>query len=180
MKFEGITENLFPLEKARSGFRGYYIDAKGGVYSTQQQSKPKQMLGSRAYGSSQPTRTFTLNRNSYSGSYLLTLARQHADFAKETTPVTQAVMAAVAATAVGKRSHASSVADGLKAKGVVIAQVAVHGGQEFLLFGSKPAIHMTEQSYKDEMTRLATGKPGTKFVAVKVIATVVSGGVSWE
>jgi hypothetical protein len=49
-----------------------------------------------------------------------------------------------------------------------------------LLFGSDPKFHTTEQSFTDEMQRLALLKPGKKFVAVKIIKSVVAGEVSWS
>jgi hypothetical protein len=77
------------------------------------------------------------------------------------------------------RKHAKNVAEGLSGKGWVIAQVAVHNGEQFLLFGSKPAIHLASDSVKAEMARLATAKPGVKFVSLRVDSTLVSGGLVW-
>lgn len=178
MQFDSL--NLFPLARVNSHYEGYFIAKDGSVYSTKRPSvgkMPYKMLGS-GYGS---MRYYTLNKISVDGYTLMARARAHKDFDKETSPPTIAMMLASAThTVVAKRSHAKAVDEGIKGRGVVIAQVAVHDGQEHLLFGSKPAIHMTEASYRDEMTRLAASKPGTKFVALKVVASVVSGGVKWE
>lgn len=176
------TMNLFPLIKVNARYEGYFLSKEGAVYSTKRSSKlsdaPYKMAGS-GYGY---LKYYTLNKVSVDGNSLLRLAKAHKDFnADVMSPVITKLNSSLASQAgAGKRSHAQDVAQGIKERGFVIAQVAMHDGKEHLLFGSKPAIHMTEASYRDEMTRLAAQKPGAKFVALKIVASVVSGGVQWE
>ena len=47
-------------------------------------------------------------------------------------------------------------------------------------FSSAPVIHTTEASWKTEIERLAKSNPGTKFIAVQVVASVVAGGLVWN
>ncbi len=177
------TMNLFPLDAAVNRLGGYFLDAQHRVYSTKRSKVPVLMHGSKV--NTWSNRNYTLNGSTYTEQYLKSLVTNNSVFAKlfreHTSPVA-AVAVAVEAKAgkLSNRSHASTASQGIKARGVVVAQVAVHDGVEHLLFGSKPAIHLSEQSYRDEMTRLAAQKPGTKFVALKVVASVVSGGVQWE
>lgn len=174
------TMNLFPLIKLNARYEGYFLSKEGAVYSTKRSSKPSdapyKMTGS-GYGY---LKYYTLNKVSVDGNSLLRLAKAHKDFNVDTSAPVAGVAPKVVTVAGTKRSHATALDQGIKGRGFVIAQVAVHDGQEHLLFGSKPAIHMTEASYRDEMTRLAAQKPGTKFVALKIVASVVSGGVQWE
>lgn len=170
------TLHLFPLINVHARYEGYFMAKDGTVYSTKRSKKasdaPYKMIGS-GYGS---MKYYTLNNDSIDGHSLTRRAKAHKDFNKETSGSVP-IEAVVSST---KRSHASAVDEGIKGRGFVIAQVAVHDGAEHLLFGSKPAIHMTEASFKDEMQRLAMAMPGTKFVALKVVTSVVSGGVQWE
>jgi hypothetical protein len=174
------TMNLFPLDVANNRLSGYFLASDYTVYSTKRSTSPVRMHGSKGYGSYH--RTYTLNGQSYTEAYLKGLVTKNTIFGHAFVDHTSASRKAEASvtTKLSNRSHATSASQGVKAKGVVIAQVAVHEGVEHLLFGSKPAIHLTEQSYRDEMTRLASQKPGTKFVALKVVASVISGGVQWE
>ena len=77
---------------------------------------------------------------------------------------------------VGESHHATSVEAGIKAKGSIIGRV--HKGR--LVFGSEPKIHMTADSVKRQMERLAMEHPGVKFVEFKIGQSVVAGGVTWE
>lgn len=172
------TQYLFPLSKVDSRLTGYYISADGKIYSTKQSADGRLMTGSGSYGSR--VRYFTMNSQSYDGSVMYRRAQQHADWKTETTKPTASIAVADKTGAkVTGRSHAASVKAGVTGRGVVIARVAVHDGVEHLLFGSKPALHMTEQSYTDEMTRLATQYPGVEFVALKVVKSVKAGGFTW-
>jgi len=64
----------------------------------------------------------------------------------------------------------------IKGRAVLIASVE----GDSLVFGTKPKLHIGEKSWKAEMTRLATVAPGTKFVALQIVTSVVAGGVRWE
>ena len=172
---------LFPLSEIDTHLSGYFVSAEGKMFSTKQSTQGRVMVGSGSYGSRH--RYYTMYGCSYEGAMLFRRAQQHANWKSETSKPTANVLTVSkhdAQSRVTDRSHAQAVDQGIKGRGFVIGQVAMHEGQEHLLFGSKPAIHMTEQSYKDEMTRLATSKPGMKFVALKIVASVVSGGVKWE
>jgi len=175
--------NLFALSHlSPHAYSGYYMNRDGAVYSTKRGSTPVKMLGS-GHGA---MLTYTMNKRSVNGLSLVRQAQRHSMFLSETAsnrPALDVVTERLAAKAKSygaQRNHASNVQVGIASKGVVIARVAKHDGAEHLLFGSKPAIHTTEASYKDEMTRLAMQYPGTKFVALKIVTSVISGGVTWE
>ena len=172
---------LFPLSKIDTRLDGYFVSLEGKMFSTKQSTQGRSMVGSDSYGSR--SRYYTMNGCSYEGAVLFLRAKQHNEWKSETMKPAVILFVAdhlAAQSKVTDRSHAQAVDQGIKGRGFVVAQVAVHDGQEHLLFGSKPAIHMSEQSYKNEMTRLATMHPGKKFVALKIVASVVSGGVKWE
>jgi hypothetical protein len=173
------TLYLFPLSLIDSGLGGYFVSAEGKFYSTKQSAAGRVMTGSGSFGSR--TRYYTMRGQSYEGAVLYRRAQQHINFKAETTKpsATIAVANKVPAAKVTGRSHAGTVQAGIAGRGVVIARVAVHDGVQHLLFGSKPALHMTEQSYTDEMTRLATQYPGVEFVALKVVKSVKAGGFTW-
>ena len=180
---------VFPLSMLEAhGMNGYYIDRQGDVYSTRQSPNGRKMTGSNGY--------VTLNGVSYNKRVLLLRAKVHREFLIETAKSKADIVTIVAKdepaswpsvsearevlNAPKDRSHAKSVAEGIKSRGWVIAQVATHEGVQHLMFGSKPAINTTADSYTNELTRLASAKPGTKFVALKIVSAVVSGGLSWE
>jgi hypothetical protein len=173
------TLYLFPLSKIDSHLGGYFVSAEGTFYSTKQSVAGRKMTGSGSFGSR--TRYYTMNGRSYEGAVLYRRAQGHGDWKVETTKPSQVIAVAnkVPAAKVTGRSHAASASLGIKGRGVVIARVATHDGVEHLLFGSQPALHMTEQSYTDEMTRLATQYPGVEFVALKVVKSVKAGGFTW-
>ena len=162
-----------------SGLGGYFVSADGRFYSTKQTPQGRVMCGSGSHGSR--TRYYTMRGMSYDGALLYRRAQAHSAWKSETTKPSAAIAVANKTGAkVTGRSHAATVKAGITGRGVVIARVAVHDGVEHLLFGSKPAIHMTEQSYTDEMTRLATQYPGVEFVALKVVKSVKAGGFTWS
>jgi hypothetical protein len=171
------TQYLFPLTKIDTTLGGYFVGADGKFYSTKQTPAGRVMHGS---GNRFGTRYFTMSGRSVDGSMLYRRAQQHGDWKVETTkPSATIAVANKTGAKVTGRSHAASVKAGITGRGVVVARVAVHDGVEHLLFGSKPAIHMTEQSYTDEMTRLAAQYPGVEFVALKVVKSVKAGGFTW-
>ena len=170
--------NLLSLAKVMPQLNGYFIDpATNDIYSTKSSptSVPVRLKGTVSVSTGR--RTFTLSGRPYTHSYLIEVARPHINKLRneQKTPSVP-----VGLGTPRDRSHAANVTAGLTVKGVVIAQVAKHNGEDFLMFGSKPTIHTTEQSWRAEMTRLATTKPGTKFVAFKVDSTLVSGGLQWD
>lgn len=195
------NRNLFPLSLIGKTYAGYHIDEAGIVFSTKRSSTPQMMFG---FGHGD-MKYYTMNGMSVRGNELIFTAKKHPRFKLETATLSTherlALEKAVEAETpvfveapfpsfpaqlanggkkVTMRNHAPNVHAGISSKGVVIARVAKHDGVEHLLFGSKPAIHTTEASYRDEMTRLATEYPGTKFVACKITSSVISGGMKWE
>lgn len=184
LKIFGNTVKVYPLNRVFPALSQYYIDVEGAVYSTKGKN-PRKFVGARA---SSGGRYYTLNGRSWKSDDLLMGAKLKADFnteigtvkiedVKPQWPFDQLIDNS---SSMKDRVHASTVEAGLKGKGWVIAQVAVHDGEQFLMFGSKPKIHMTPSSVNAELTRLATAKPGTKYVGFKVDRTLVAGGLSWE
>jgi hypothetical protein len=175
------TLYLFPLSKIDSHLGGYFVSAEGTFYSTKQSVAGRKMTGSGSFGSR--TRYYTMNGRSYEGAVLYRRAQGQGDWKVETTKPSETIATMnkilQSTKQVSARSHAASASLGIKGRGVVIARVATHDGVEHLLFGSQPALHMTEQSYTDEMTRLATQYPGVEFVALKVVKSVKAGGFTW-
>lgn len=177
----GSVNNLFPLNLIEHRLGGYFINAAGEIFSTQLNAEPRKMLGNRG---SNGTRFYTLNRVSYSGAQLLQRAKADPNFARETTPEAVALANVLAtradphafAAASLQRNHARSVAEGITNRGVVLA--SVKDGK--LVFGSEPAIHTTEASYRAEMQRLAAQNPGTKIVALKIVASVEAAALVWS
>lgn len=170
---------LFPLDKAFPGLGGYFVDSTGNVWSTRVSTSPRRMTGSGPSSLPQ-NKCFTLNGRSYRGSDLMRSARNHKDWGLEMASKADPVDVAVSSNTKSlKRSHAQSVASGLTARGVIIGRVAQVDGQSALVFGSKPAIHLTTESYEDEMKRLALEHPGVEYVALKVVKTVKAGGLTW-
>jgi hypothetical protein len=176
---------LFPLTHIGLGMQGYFVSADGKFYSTKQIPQGRLMTGS--CGRRGDARYYTLGGMTVPGAPLYRRAQAHGSWKAETTKPTIETTKPTIETKVvpmtdvrGKRSHALSVEAGIRARGWVIAQVALHDGVQHLLFGSKPAIHTTEASYKDEMIRLATSKPGTKYVALRIEKALVAGGLVWE
>jgi hypothetical protein len=125
-------------------------------------------------------RVYTLDRRTYTSTFLVVLAKKHKDFYVDTRIITVTENTKMLKGSPSDRSHAKSLQEGLDYKGWVIAQVSVHDGVQHLLFGSQPAIHITPGSVTSELQRLATSKPGVKFVSLKVDRTLVSGGLVWN
>lgn len=169
-------KNVFPLTLVDRRHEGYFMTSAGDVYSTKQNASGIKMYGSGSYGSK--NRYFTLNGLSWSGQDLLRRAKNHPSWAEHTNPKKAAATAV--APKVKDRSHATAVDEGIKSRGFVVARVAVHDGKQFLMFGSKPAIHLTEASVTDEVTRLANTNPGVEFVMLKIVKSAKSGGLSWN
>lgn len=66
----------------------------------------------------------------------------------------------------------------LSAKGSVIIGTIGAGGT--ISFAVSPQVHTNEHSWKTELARLANASPGTRYVAVEVVASVVAGGLVWS
>jgi len=168
------SQHLFPLERVETLMKGYYMDGKGEVYSTKRSGTPQRM-----HGSATTSGTYlTLNGRSFSKTQLQRQAMAHPYFKMETSVAPYVAATPAAPAAVTQRSHASTLADGIRARGWVIAKVAVVQGEEALLFGSKPAVHTTQASVDAELTRLATLNPGTKYVKLKIDGGLLLGGLT--
>ena len=174
---------LFPLSKLDNQLYDYFVSSKGEMFSIKQSPVGRAMVGSGSGSGGSSRRYYTMNGSQREGVRLYRRAQQHADWKVETSKPAAILFVGdhlATQSKITDRSHSPDVEHGIKNHGFVICQVAMHEDQEHLLFGSKPVIHLTEQSYKDEMIRLATSKPGMKFVALKIVASVVSGGIKWE
>jgi hypothetical protein len=169
------------------GYPGYKMDKDGGVYSTKRSTTPQKMFGSGPTHNKSYTLSTGRTPQTVSGFVLKMNATQHASWSKtfapeakvEAWPHLPANLKTKQVAGVKDRSHATSVEAGIGAKGSVIARVMKHDGKEILVFGSAPAIHLTDDSVKAEMTRLATDHPGVKYVALKIGMSLVSGGLQW-
>jgi hypothetical protein len=166
-------KNLYPLERITNSVPGYFMDAQYEVYSTRGGKNLTRLYGSSANGN----RYYTLGGVSWNKRDLMRQAAADPAFKTETSPIQTTVRTALqAAFAVADRSHAVTVADGIKARGWVIAKV--QNGS--LAFGSKPKIHLTEKSVKAEMERLAIAEAGTQFVSLKIDGAVIASGLRWD
>lgn len=163
-------KHLFPLSLLANHIylgvpSGYYMDSQGLVYSTRGRNGDlRELRGSRIPSG----HYFTLANRTYRHDELYKKARQHPDWIKETQSKS------------GNRYHSATLDSGIKAHGVIIGTVYEHCGQKKIVLGSTPKVHLHEASWKDEIKRLALLKPGTKFVALQVIAAVKAGGITWE
>jgi len=173
---QGKEFHLFPLEKYKPRFRGYYMSADGKVYSTRGGNNLKELTGSKA--NTWANRYFTLDGGSWEQNHLVTSAKAHKDFVLETTvPTVVGVKTAlVPQKLTTERNHAKTAEDALAAKGSIIASV-IKGK---FAFGSDPVIHTTRESLKSEMARLANQNPGVRYVAFTITSSVVAGGMSWS
>jgi hypothetical protein len=172
---------MFPLRNVSQNIStGYYMDRNGGVWSTRGSkdgAQAVQLKGSRSNSGTY----FKFGQQWGSGwrhDTLKQMAMTHKDWAKETAEFgakAAELKAVLAKTPTSTRAYAETVLDGIAQRGSVIGRV--HKGK--LVFGSEPKIHLTAQSVRDEMLRLATTYPGTKFVRLVVDSAVVSGGLEW-
>lgn len=173
-------QRVFPLEEVVGDGHGYFITSAGTVFITRQGTLAQMLIGTPLPGDVDGI----LNREySVSGQYctrasLLRLAKNSVSWnyhmvAEETAPTPDIDKAP------SNRSY-GTVAQGLASNGAVIARVSGTGAEAFLEFGSKPKIHLTPESLKSEMTRLATANPCVRYVALKIGQSVLAGGVVWS
>lgn len=187
MNINGVN-NLFPLSHIRPGYVGYFMDVNGHVYSTRQFTTPKKLSGSTTgYGAMQRTMyTFTVTgrRNTIqeAGSTLFAEAKRHALWTKETSALAAVSMPDFAkglgaVNKVDNSIHAATVVQGIKQRGYIIGQIV--SGSDAIVFGSKPKIHMTEESVKAEVARLAAKSPGTQIIYVKIMGAATCHALAW-
>lgn len=171
-------QNLFPLSVILPNIQTdkYFMSADGSVFSTAR-GKFVRLLGSNQYRG----RTFTVPAASLTFQCRNggTVTVRHIELKSRATchpSFTSHVKEEITLNTLGADHHATSVEAGIKAKGSIIGRV--HKGR--LVFGSEPKIHMTADSVKRQMERLAMEHPGVKFVEFKIGQSVVAGGVTWE
>lgn len=184
MRLGTSTINFFPLSSIETSLVNYFMTAEGHIYSMKLGGAPRRLVGSKGFNVPESSRTFTLANRSYRGAELFRRAQRHADWKQHTSgPVNTAratlLWEAALTSKPEARSHAKTLREGVRAKGWVIARVMGSGADENLVLGSTPKIHTTVESYKSEMTRLATEFPGVTFVGLRISDSVVAGGVTW-
>jgi len=187
------TPGFFPLSKIRSHLKDYYMTANGDIYSTRQQATPRKMTGTPA---ARNGRTYTFSTATglpatLRGDDLFAEAKRHADWTKETAKTTETKTVSMPAfgtkTVAAKkksmakseesedRDHAASTAAGIAAKGYLIGKVE----GEAIVFGSKPVIHTSLTSVKNEVARLAKRSPGTQIIYVKIEGSAIANDIAW-
>lgn len=72
-------------------------------------------------------------------------------------------------------NHATTLVQGIYQRGFIIGRVE----NGVILFGSKPPIHLTEDSVKAEVARLAAKSPGTQIIWVKIQGAATVNGINW-
>lgn len=169
--------NVFPLRVTFGRLVDYFMDAGGNVYSTKR--GPLRALAGSRNGSGEIV--YTLAGVSYSRRQLTKVAFAHADFKTETGGFGEAIAVAEAidrkvggAVVNGRTQNANQL---VANKGYMIATV---GPNSRLIFGSNPTFHVGESTVKAEAERIANLTPGTRVVILKVHASVVAGGVTWN
>lgn len=154
---------VFPLNLLRLSLDKYFISATGDVYST------KRGKASLMYGNG--NHYVTLSNMTYDKRVLLRQAKDHMDWKAHMLPNSIKIESAPA-----KAVPTKAVPAPAPSAGYVIATQTKDG----LIFGSKPKVHPSLQSAKDEMLRLATLNPGVKFIRLKIDGSVIAGAVTWE
>lgn len=188
MLLEG--KDLFPLTHLENRFSGYYMDSFHYIYSTRKHNgKVTKLVGTMTDAG----HYYTLDGIMRRADDLAKSARAHSAWGKEVgggdrilnqiRERAQAKRAEIAKSAVAvynppfaDRNYAVSMELAIKGRAVIIASI----NGDALVFGTNPKLHIGEKSWKAEMTRLASVAPGTKFVALQIVASVVAGGVQWE
>lgn len=182
--FGGVHSiSAFPLNLINNRIsQNYFISREGKVFSNRGSKGAVQLSGSKAGNNTY----FKLGGGTWSPSYKLSDlyrdAQRHARWEIETNTAIQLkqeanLQARALANPAGVKSiEELSVHQAIKDRGSIIGRV--HKGH--LVFGSNPKIHMSKDSLKAEMLRLATVYPGTKFVQLDIAAAVQAGGVTWE
>lgn len=179
MQLSGL--NVFPLVKMDRYCDGYFMDVNGVVYSNK---TSRNGTLTRMQGTRQPSgHYYTLNRRSYRADALVSQARRHAEFGKETSAVVPPVVLPRAVVSQGglpvqivgnKAQRASKL---LESKGYVLATV---GPSDKLVFGTDPVFQLDLATAEQEALRIATMKPGTTVVLLHAVKSVVAGGIKWN
>lgn len=156
----GSKTNLFPLNLVYGYLTGYWIDAKGNIWSTRQKAEPQPLKVTDA-GNIQ------LCLRSHNARRLLRSAQAHSTWRTHTEPAVAKVVTKPVATVTQTQAKVPV--------GWIIGSLA---GTSFS-FAAKPKVHVTESSVKEELERLAKARPGVTFVSFKVDRSATTGGVIW-
>ncbi len=180
----GTIRNMFPLNIFGSRFAGYYVSREGEIWSTRSTRAGKplyKMKGSVSKSRSRPgryehhqttnqiapvrkRRYVTLNHMTFFVDNLVQRARSDARWDKETAAVQESN------TNVANNASVSNVGQFIVGRNNAAGQLTV---------AETPKVHDSEASAKTEAQRLATLNPGMSFVVLRVMASVVTGGVQW-
>lgn len=156
----GSKTNLFPLNLVHGYLTGYWIDAKGNIWSTRQNAEPQPMKVTS-------TGNIQLCLRSHNAHRLLRSAQTHGTWRTHTEPSVPKVVTKPVATVTQTQTKVPY--------GWIIGSLA---GTSFS-FAEKPKVHVTESSVKEELERLAKSKPGVTFVSLKIDKSATAGGVIW-
>lgn len=174
-------KNLFPLSLTLVGAQGYFMDAAGEIWSERgRKGSLRKLAGTQTPGGRQVTLQTNVHLGfspTYKCDHLQHEAKRHRDFAKHTMNlINLATAMGLKSESIMNRAHADSLATGITAKGWIIGTIA----DDAITIGVKPVIHTTEASVNDEITRLATLKPGVKFVKLRIEGALTVGAPVWE
>ncbi len=183
--------NLFPLNNIDPNANGYFMDTLGYIYSQRaRKGQLTKLIGSITNSG----HYYTLGGRTIRADDLTRNARNHKSWGAETSGIsTEAadILNQIRARSTARknadmprtdilkiidRTYAQNMNAAILNRGVLIASVQ----DDKLLFGTNPRIHVGEESWKAEMQRFAKVAPGTKFVALQIITSVVAGGLKWE
>ena len=153
-------ENLFDLSKLGAGYKGYFVDRDGKVYSNKQGTL-------RALKISAPSNTFhkywNLSRDGYSHSVRADRFEDMLNRSDEFRSYARGAKVTGAFTPVG-------------GKGYIVGSVT-NGG---VSFSSNPKVHTNEASARTECERLASSYKGKTFMYVEIKGTVKASGFDWN
>lgn len=171
--------NLFPLNNIEPAAHGYFMDADGAIYSTR--AKANQLR--RLFGTHTSSgRYFKMGHYTHRLDHLVNRAKSHPNWSAETKATISLSNIDYKAPKPSvqnaeQRMYACDIHTAIRNRAVIIAAVNENGK---LVFGTDPKMHVGEESYRSEMQRLASLKPGTKFVALQIVTAVTATGVQWE
>lgn len=182
--------HLYDLSNVYPAWAGYYIDADFNIYAQLIPGNGK--LQRLTYIKTDTGHVYCLHKFLYSADYIKAMVLRNADtFYRETRStapaenMTQSQPAPEQTSIADQdadgnqspshRSHASTVTEGIKARGVVIGCVI----DDRLVFGTNPKIHTTESSWRKEIERLARNNPDMTFVFLQIGGGLTVGKVTW-
>lgn len=165
-------QNVFPLKKIHIRYDGYYVNRDGKILSTRKtKGQLVELKGSQAHSWS--PQYVTLSGRTLDYKQMVSWARGHVDWNKETTPLTSTEYKDTGAMGFGRTKSAAEL---VKAKGIMLATI---GDQDQLVFGSKPVFHKEAKTARAEAERIAK-ESGLKVVMLQVVSAVSVGKTVWE